>query len=165
MIEHITTKVGKRTFTLERVFNAPRGLAFKAFTEPKFISRWWAPEPFTIPVCNIDLCEGGIWHYCMESPRGHKYWSRAVYQDIERPKRIIYDGSFADEEGNEKEGHPKHQAKVTFTELGDKTKISVEIVFDSTEDLERSLEMGMEEGLKMTLNDQLPKVLKEVQSA
>ncbi|MFC9709069.1 SRPBCC domain-containing protein [Paenibacillus sp. NPDC056933] len=164
-LENITSKVGEREFTLERVFDAPRELVFKAFTEPEHVSRWWAPGPFTIPVCNIDLRPGGIWHYCMESPEGNRHWSRAVYQEIVEPERIVYTGGFADEKANPVAGQPEHLATVTFTEQERKTKLTVQIAFGSAEELKTTLKLGMKEGLSMTINGKLAELLEELQTA
>ncbi|MBT2216814.1 SRPBCC domain-containing protein [Virgibacillus dakarensis] len=164
-LENITSNVGEREFTLVRVFDAPRKLVFKAFTEPKHISRWWAPDPFTIPVCNIDLRPGGIWHYCMESPEGDRNWARAVYREIVEPEKIVYTGGFSDEGANPVEGIPEHQVTVTFAEQEGKTKLTVRIQLESAKELESTLKMGMKEGLTECINDKLAKVLEEFQIA
>ncbi|MFD2922184.1 SRPBCC family protein [Halobacillus naozhouensis] len=105
----LTTNVGERGFTLERIFNAPRELVFKAFTEPEHVSQWWAPGGFTMPVCSIDLRPGGIWHYCFESPEGDRHWSRCVYQEIVEPEKIVYTSTLSDEKANPIEGPlPEH---------------------------------------------------------
>ena len=44
---------------LTRVFDAPRDLVFKAWTEPERMMRWFGPKGFTIPHCTIDLRPGG----------------------------------------------------------------------------------------------------------
>lgn len=36
-----------REIVITRVFNAPRELAFKAWTEPKHIEQWWGLKGFT----------------------------------------------------------------------------------------------------------------------
>ena len=58
-----------------RVFDAPRETVWKAWTEPKHFMRWWGPKGFTSPDCEIDLCVGGKYLYCMLSPEGQDYWS------------------------------------------------------------------------------------------
>ncbi|WP_066191592.1 SRPBCC family protein [Gracilibacillus timonensis] len=159
----ITTNIGDRAFTLERVFDAPRELVFKAFTEPEHVSRWWAPSGFSMPVCKMDLRPGGIWHYCFESPEGEKHWSRCVYQEIVAPERLVYTSTLSDEEANPIESPlPEHRATIIFEEKEGKTKLSVHIQLPSVEELKATLEMGMMQGLKETMNN-LDKHLKEVQ--
>ena len=45
---------GERTLVITRVFDAPRALVFRAWTDPKHVARWWGPRGFTNPVCEID---------------------------------------------------------------------------------------------------------------
>ena len=52
------------------IFDAPRGLVWKSWTEPDRFKRWWGPKGFTPPSCKIDLRVGGVYHNCMRSPEG-----------------------------------------------------------------------------------------------
>ncbi|WP_077325407.1 SRPBCC domain-containing protein [Virgibacillus siamensis] len=158
------SNVGEKSFTIRRVFDAPRELVFKAFTEPEHVSRWWAPGGYTIPVCKIDLRPEGIWHYCMQSPEGDRHWARSVYREIVEPERIVYTGTFADAEANPVGGLPEHIATVTFTENEGKTTLAVHIQLQSLQELKTTLDMGMMEGLTETINN-LDKVLENIQSA
>jgi uncharacterized protein YndB with AHSA1/START domain len=159
--ESITTKFGERDFVMERIFNAPREFVFKAFTDPEHVASWWAPFGFTIPVCKIDLRPGGIWHYCMRSPEGNEHWVRSIYREIVRPERIVYVSTFADKDANPTEGLPDQLGTLTFTEYDGKTRLTVRIAYGTADDLKATLEMGMIEGLTITLNqlaDYLPKI-------
>ena len=89
-----------RGFVVTRIFDAPRGLVFKAWTEPERLKRWWGPEGFTMPFCAVDLREGGVFLYCMRSPAGRDFWGRGVFREIVEPERIVLTNSFADAEGN-----------------------------------------------------------------
>ena len=42
-----------------RVFDAPRELVWKAWTDPKYVMQWWGPKGFTAPVCQMDFRVGG----------------------------------------------------------------------------------------------------------
>ena len=57
-----------------RVFDAPRDLVWKAFTESERLMQWWGPKGFTMLVAKLDLRPGGVFHYSMRSPDG-----RAMY--------------------------------------------------------------------------------------
>jgi uncharacterized protein YndB with AHSA1/START domain len=92
--------LAQREIVLTRVFEAPRELVWKAWTEPERLMRWWGPKGFTSPVCKIDLRVGGVYLFCMRSPEGRDYWSTGVYREIVAPERIVCTDSFADEKGN-----------------------------------------------------------------
>lgn len=89
-----------RGSVVARVFDAPRELVFKAWTEPERLKRWWGPEGFTTPFCAVDLRVGGVFLYCMRSPEGHDFWGRGVFREIVSPERLVLSMSFADAEGN-----------------------------------------------------------------
>lgn len=90
----------ERELVITRVFDAPRHLVWKAWTEPERFKRWWGPKGFTTPFCKIDLRLGGVYLNCMRSPEGKDYWSTGIYREIVPPERIVCTDSFADEEGN-----------------------------------------------------------------
>lgn len=83
-----------------RVFNAPRELVWKAWTDPEEVKKWWGPKGFTSPVCKVDLRVGGEYLTCMRSPEGKDFWSKGVYREIIPPERLVMTDSFADEHGN-----------------------------------------------------------------
>ena len=77
---------GKREVVITRVFDAPRALVFKAWTDPKHIARWWGPMGFTNPICELDARVGGAWRIVMRSPTGIEYPCGGVYREIVRPR-------------------------------------------------------------------------------
>jgi uncharacterized protein YndB with AHSA1/START domain len=156
------TNLEERVLIIDRIFDAPRKLVYKVFTEPEHVARWWGPFGYTIPVCKIDLRPGGIWHYCMRSPEGQEHWVKSVYREIVVSERIVYTSTFADEDANPVTGVPEHLGTVIFTDHEGKTKLITRIQFDSVDDLKATMEMGMAEGLTVTLN-QLADYLKEIQ--
>ena len=85
---------------IERIFDAPRDLVWRAWTEPERMMRWWGPKDFTSPACRIDFRVGGKYLACMRSPEGQDYWSTGVYREIVPLERIVCTDSFADENGN-----------------------------------------------------------------
>jgi len=85
---------------LTRVFDAPRELVWKAWTDPEHFARWWGPKDFTTPHCTIDLRPGGTWHYCMRSPDGRDLWGGGVFREIVEPERVVMTDYFSDAEGN-----------------------------------------------------------------
>jgi len=89
-----------REMVIARIFNAPRELVFKAFTDPEHLMHWWGPKGFKMLVSNLDLRPGGVFHYAMSSPEGHEMWGKFVYHEIAAPKRMVFVNSFSDKDGN-----------------------------------------------------------------
>ena len=124
----------ERELVITRVFDVPRELVFKAWTEPERLMRWWAPKGCTTPFCKVDLRVGGNFHYCMRLPEGRDIWGIGVYREIVEPERIVYTDAFADAEGNPvspahygmSSGHPAETlVTVTFVEHGAKTELTL----------------------------------------
>jgi uncharacterized protein YndB with AHSA1/START domain len=154
---------------LERVFNAPRELVFRAFSEAEHLKQWWGPRGWTLPVCKVDFRPGGVWHYCMkcEDERqgdfyGMESWGKAVYEEIVSPEKIVYVDFFSDAEGNEVQNFPSARITMTFEEQDGKTKLVSRARYASVEALQQVMAMGMEQGIKETW-DRLAEHLQAVQ--
>jgi uncharacterized protein YndB with AHSA1/START domain len=93
-------KTKESELVITRIFDAPRELVWKAWTESERVKRWWGPKGFTAPFCRINLRVGGTYLYCMQSPEGRDYWSTGLYREIVPPDRIVCTDRFADEKGN-----------------------------------------------------------------
>src|SRR4051794_25044239 len=89
-----------REFVVTRVFDAPRDLVFKAWTEPERLKHWWGPKGFTLFACEIDPRPGGDFHYGMRSPDGRAMWGKWVFREVVPPERLVFLASFSDEQGN-----------------------------------------------------------------
>ena len=85
---------------IERVFDAPRELVWRAWTEPEHVMRWYGPAGMTSHACEIDLRVGGRCLWGMRSPDGGECWNTGVYREIVPPERFVATQSIADEHGN-----------------------------------------------------------------
>jgi uncharacterized protein YndB with AHSA1/START domain len=122
----------KTELIITRIFDAPRDLVWKAWTEPERVKKWWGPKNFTAPVSKIDLRVGGKYLSCMRGPDGKDYWSTGVYREIVPMERIVSTDSFADEKGTvvpashygmTGDWPMELLVTVTFEEAGGKTKM------------------------------------------
>ena len=96
-------------FVISRVFDAPRELVWKAFTEPESMKQWWGPKGFTVIASKMDLRPGGTYHYGMKAPNGSTMWGKFVFREIVAPERMVFVSSFSDEAGGTTR-HPGHQS-------------------------------------------------------
>ena len=94
-----TGKSMAREFIIARVFDAPRDLVWKAWTEAEHLARWWGPKGFPISVVKLDLRPGSVFLYSMRFPEGHEMWGKFVYREIAEPGRLVFINSFSDAEG------------------------------------------------------------------
>jgi uncharacterized protein YndB with AHSA1/START domain len=116
------TESAERELVIERIFDAPRSLVFKAWTDPERLMRWWGPHGFRTRVSELDVRSGGRWRFCMRSPSGDEHRQQGEYREIVEPERLVFTYAFEDEKGT-----PGHQMLVTvnFTDYAGKTKLTV----------------------------------------
>jgi len=107
---------------LTRVFKAPRGPVFAAWTEPTQVAQWWGPNGFTNPVCELDVRPGGAVRIHMRGPDGTVYPMTGVYQEIVEPERLVFTSAALDESGK-----PLFEVlnTVAFVEHDGTTKLTV----------------------------------------
>ena len=142
---NLIAEPGKQQFTITRIFDAPRQLVFKTYTDPKLIPQWWGPRYLTTTVDKMDVRPGGLWRFINHDPAGSDYGFHGVYHQITPPERLIYTFEF--------EGVPDHVSleMVLFEDLDGKTLMTDLVVFQSVEDRDGMLNSGMEKGSNETM--------------
>jgi len=137
----------KPDMLLTRVFDAPRELVWKAWTEPRHLMQWFGPHGFTNPACELDLRPGGMWRHVMRGPDGKDYPFLAIFREVVVPERLVF-VSYVPEMDN---SLFEILNIATFTEQGGKTKLTLEAqVLKSTPEAAPML-AGMEEGWSQSL--------------
>lgn len=120
----------ERVLIIERIFDAPRELVFKAWTEPERMIHWFGPRGFTTTVLKADLRPGGAYRFHMRSPEGAEHWVQGVYREIVEPERLVSSFAWADAEG--KATRPETLLTLTFEARSDRTKLTLhQAVFES----------------------------------
>jgi uncharacterized protein YndB with AHSA1/START domain len=61
-------------FGISRLYDAPRDLVWRCFTDPERMKQWWGPKGFTVIASKKDLRVGGTYHYGMKAPDGAVMW-------------------------------------------------------------------------------------------
>ncbi len=139
---NVATKAGEREIVATRVFDAPRELVFNLWTDPEHIAQWWGPKGFTNTIYEMDVRPGGVWRFVMHGPDGVDYENKIVYIEVVKPERLVY---------SHVSGTQFH-VTVTFADQGDKTKLTVRMLFESAAQRDRVIkEFGAIEGLNQTL--------------
>lgn len=136
------TQNSDRTIVITRLYDVPRELVWRTWTEPQHVAHWWGPDGFTLTIHEMDVRPGGLWHFHMHGPDGTDYLNHIVYIEVVKPERLVYDHGPA----------PKFQSTVTFSEQGDKTALTMCTIFATTADYERAVNVFHAiEGGKQTL--------------
>jgi uncharacterized protein YndB with AHSA1/START domain len=113
--ESMSIPAQSEVFSLSHKIPAARDLVFRAFTRAAHLRKWWGPAGFTVAVCRFDRRSGGVFHYSMQAPAGHRMgdrpvWGKFVYQEIALPERLVLLSAFSDEGG----GLTRHPMRPTW---------------------------------------------------
>ncbi len=145
-----------RDLIIERIFDAPRELVFKAWIDPEHVAQWWKPTCFTIPLCEMDVRPGGAILLHMAAPDGTVFPMEGVFQEIKEPERLVMVTRAVDDgEGN---FLIEATTTVTLAEYGGKTKLTLHVVVTKAAPEAAGALEGMEEGWNQSL-DSLSEVL------
>lgn len=106
-----------REFTIERTFNAPRELVWRAFTDPQIATQWYHPHGVTSPqqAMSFDVREGGSYAYLMVGPDGTEYPTAGSYLTVHEPERLRFTWR---EPGDADEGTPVVDVRLAETPEG-----------------------------------------------
>jgi uncharacterized protein YndB with AHSA1/START domain len=145
-----------REIVMSRVFDAPRELVFRAYTDPQLVARWWGRRHSTTRVDKMDVRPGGLWRYIESGPDG-EFAFNGVYREVVPPQRLVYTFEF--------EPMPGHVLveTITFVDLNGRTQLTSTSVFDTVEDRDGMLQSGMESGANESM-DQLDELLNELRA-
>jgi len=150
--------VGDREIASTRVFDAPRNLVFKMWTDPQHLSQWWGPRGFVTTTFHMDVKPGGVWRFVMHGPDGTDYENKITYVEVVEPERLVY------KHGGDKDTEPVNfEVTVTFDEQpGNKTKVNMRMIFPSAAARDHVVKTyGAVEGLNQTLSrlgEELPRL-------
>ena len=90
------TPADARDLVLNRFVNASPAALYRCWTEPDLLRRWFAPEPWTVPVAELDVRVGGASLVVMRSPEGVDYPNRGVYLDLAPGARLVFTDAYVD---------------------------------------------------------------------
>jgi uncharacterized protein YndB with AHSA1/START domain len=142
----IIAEPGKQEIIMKRIYDAPRALVFKAYTDPALIPQWWGPRRYSTIVDKLDPRPGGLWRFLNRDKDGNEYAFHGVYHELAAPERIVATFEF--------EGVPGHVSLETLKleEIGGRTVLTNTSVFQSVADRDGMLQGGMEEGASETMD-------------
>lgn len=144
------TAVGDTQILIEREFDAPRHLVYKAWTTPELVRRWWTAGYGEATVCEIDLRVGGKWRYVMQTTDGQEVGFHGEYREIVENERVVsteaYEGL-----GDAADEHASLNT-LTLAESGGRTRMTILIEHRTREGRDGHLASGMETGLQEALS-------------
>lgn len=136
---------------IEREFNAPRDLVYRAYTTPELVRRWWHAKRGEVTLVEIDLRVGGRWRYVMVANDGTEVGFHGEYREVVPNQRLVssevYEG--LPEGVSEEDAATVNTA--TFTETDGRTTLTILVQAKSKVSRDAIIESGMEDGLQDAL--------------
>ncbi|MEO3782840.1 SRPBCC domain-containing protein [Actinocorallia sp. B10E7] len=147
-VTSVDKDVDNLTFTLIADFDAPVEQVWQLWADPRRLERWWGPPTYPATFKEHDLTPGGDVTYFMTGPEGdqHHGWWRVL--SVDPPTSLEFVDGFADTEGKPAEDMPKTTMRMRLTEHAGRTRMEMRSTFDSREQMEQLVDMGMMEGLR-----------------
>jgi uncharacterized protein YndB with AHSA1/START domain len=147
-----TTSAAGRELFLTRIFDAPPDRVFRAWTDPAQLKHWFAPLPWTTSHVDMDVRAGGSSLIVLCDPNRVEYPFRGVFLEVIENRRLVYTDAFT--KAWELSEKPFMTVVLTFEDLGDKTKYTLQISHWTLADREAHEVMGFHEGWTLS-TDQL----------
>jgi uncharacterized protein YndB with AHSA1/START domain len=112
---------------VERVFEAPRAHVFSVWTDPQLIPEWWGDGTV---VEEMDVRPGGTYRF-------RTAWGvvEGEFREVEPPERLV-------------QTFQNHVQTLEFEDLGEQTKLTQTMRFETTEERDTTMQYGVEEGAK-----------------
>ncbi len=146
----------KKELTIERMYDVPRDLVWKAWTDPELVAQWWGPRGVTNPTCEWEARPGGKLHIVMLAGeelgplKGQEWPMTGEFKEVEEPEKLVFIGN-AIVNGKEV---LQNLCTVMFDESNGKTKMTVHIEVTKT----TPEAAGPLQGMEMGWNQQLDKL-------
>jgi uncharacterized protein YndB with AHSA1/START domain len=137
----LTVVPGTPQLLIEREFNAPRHLVFRAHVDPELLKQWLGPRNLEMTVECLEACDGGRWRFVHRDADGNEFGFRGFFHGDPTPDQIVQTWEW--------EGMPGHVSLQTLTleDRGGRTLLRANAVYQSVEDRDGHLANGMEEGM------------------
>jgi len=151
-----------KELTLTRMFDAPRELVWKYWTDQELVAQWWGPLGVTNPTCEWDAQRDGNIHIVMLAGEemgpyaGQEWPMTGNFEDVQEPEKLVYSSNAI---VNDKEVLTTKNT-ITFEEQDGKTKMTAHILVTKTTPEAEGPLAGMEQGW----NQQLDKLVEFIKT-
>jgi uncharacterized protein YndB with AHSA1/START domain len=139
----ITAEPGKQELFITREFDAPRELVYRAHTDPDLYVRWLGPHGYEMTLETFEPVSGGRYRYIHKDQAGNEFAFHGVFHEIS-PERMIQTFEF---EGLPESGHVILDTMRLEELPGNRTKVTIQSVYQSVEDRDGMIQAGMERGM------------------
>jgi uncharacterized protein YndB with AHSA1/START domain len=134
----------KLDLVLEREIDVPVELVWKAWTTPEHLRHWFAPKPWSITACEIDLRPGGSINFTMRSPEGQEFPNTQCYLEVSPFERLVITDTLIG--GYRPSPNPFFTAVLELAKNGNGTRYKAIAIHGNDEARKKHEEMGFHDG-------------------
>ncbi|KAB7745553.1 SRPBCC domain-containing protein [Nostocoides sp. F2B08] len=151
-VTDISKDLDQRTIVITAEFAAPVERVWQIYADARQLERIWGPPTYPATFVDHELAPGATSRYYMTGPDGSKSggWWRIV--SVDAPRSFTFDDGFADADLNPVDGMPVSHSVYAFAPSEGGTRATFTSVYDSVESLQQVLDMGVEEGATLAIN-------------
>jgi len=135
------------SFTIVAEFDAKVERVWQIWADPRQLERWWGPPTWPATFESFDFTPGGKASYYMVGPDGEKARGWWLLTSIDAPTTLSFDDGFADDNGEPVASMGITRAVVTIEDVGGRTRMTTTSKFESAEQMQKMIDMGMKEGM------------------
>ena len=133
-----------RDLVLEREIDVPVELVWKAWTTPEHLRHWFAPKPWSVSSCDLDLRPGGAFNFVMRSPDGQEYPNTGCYLEVTPLERLIFTDTL--QSGYRPSAEPFFTAVLQLARNGTGTRYKAIAIHGDSDGRKKHEQMGFHDG-------------------
>jgi uncharacterized protein YndB with AHSA1/START domain len=125
---------------IEREFDAPADVVFRAYVEPELVRQWLGPRKYEVRLERWDARDGGSYRY-VHTDGTNSYGFRGVFHSMARDNMVQtfeFDGA---------PGHVSLDTQVIEDLPGGRSRVKVHSIFMSVADRDGMVQAGMADGV------------------
>ena len=149
------------TMTVVADFAADLQRLWEVYVDPRQLERFWGPPDYPATFTRHDAAAGGRSSYRMTGPEGESHGGYWEWLSVDPFKSFEVRDGFASADGEPNTEMPSMRMRFTFEETGDGSRVTTTTYFNTVEELEQLLEMGMDEGMRAAMG-QIDSVLADL---
>jgi uncharacterized protein YndB with AHSA1/START domain len=126
--------------------------AWSLWSDPRVLEKWWGPPDYPCVISRFELQPGGHVRYVMTGPDGTEYLGWWQVLDVEAPNNLRIRDGFGESPEHASSAMPIATSSISFTPIDDTVRMQIDSRYDSAEELQRALDLHMEEGFLSALS-------------
>ena len=139
------------SLTLIADFPAPADAVWELWADPRRLERWWGPPTYPATMAQHDFTTGGTVRYYMTGPDGERFHGLWNLTSVDPKSAIDLIDRFADADGVPDASMPVTTTRMRLSDHDGGTRMELSSTFDSREQMQKLIDMGMDEGLRLAV--------------